>query len=132
MYRPSFEELVDFQSREGVEVDHEKTMEGVVYMVSINHKPTFCYFVTTHKTCMEAHVMVTKEITKYPITFQKTTKEMIKNAFEIFDGFDTMVMDVIPGDKKWAETLGFKKGPNCDNLESIEGYSNYTLNREDI
>ena len=101
-------------------------------MVDINHKPTICYYVTPHKTCAEAHMMVTKDIIKYPLTLQKMTKQMISNAFEVFDTFDKLVMDVTPEDSKWAKSLGFKKGQNCDNLISLDGYSNYILKREDI
>ena len=132
MYIPTLEQLKAFQSREGTEVDHLQTIKSVVYMVDIDDIPTICYYVTPHKTCAEVHMMVTEDIVKYPMTLQKMTKQMIRNAFEVFDIYDKLVMDVAPKDEKWAESLGFQKGPNCDNLESIEGYSNYILKREDI
>ena len=133
MYRPSFQELADFQKKESIVTDYEETLKGVVYMVNINNKPMFCYSTTLHTSCMEVHLMITEEgAKKYPMTLLKTTKDMIHKAFEIYDTYNTMVIDIMPWDKKWAKTLGFKKAPNCDNLESIEGYSNYMLRREDI
>lgn len=133
MYRPTIKQLTDFQSRENIEVDHIETIKNVVIMVDINYIPTFCYFITPHETCMEVHLMATSQgVKKYPLTFQKTTKQMIRNAFEVYEEIDIMVMDVAPCDEKWAKTLGFKKGPNYDNLESIEGFINYVLKREDI